>query len=140
MGLTRRNGGASTGAAGALAAGFILAGGGAALAHECFNTSTSENGTAAKGQHSNSWAYVPTQEIIDDVLSEIGGTAEQQECFTSAALATMGDAIALGIGPARGTDSVIALNSPNTGDGRGIDHLFPVLVGVALDCGYELDF
>jgi hypothetical protein len=49
-------------------------------------------------------------------------------------------AIALGIGPARGTDSVIALNSPNTGDGRGIDHLFPVLVGVALDCGYELDF
>ena len=119
---------------------FILAGGGAALAHECFNTSTSENGTAAKGQHSNSWAYVPTQEIIDDVLSEIGGTAEQQECFTSAALATMGDAIALGIGPARGTDSVIALNSPNTGDGRGIDHLFPVLVGVALDCGYELDF
>jgi hypothetical protein len=52
----------------------------------------------------------------------------------------MGDAIALGIGPARGTDSVIALNSPNTGDGRGIDHLFPVLVGVALDCGYELDF
>jgi len=128
------------GAAGALAAGFILAGGGAALAHECFNTSTSENGTAAKGQHSNSWAYVPTQEIIDDVLSEIGGTAEQQKCFTSAALATMGDAIALGIGPARGTDSVIALNSPNTGDGRGIDHLFPVLVGVALDCGYELDF
>ena len=83
---------------------------------------------------------MPTEELIDDVLSEIGGTAEQQECFTSAALATMGDAIALGIGPARGTDSVIALNSPNTGDGRGIDHLFPVLVGVALDCGYELDF
>jgi hypothetical protein len=85
--------------------------GGAAFAHECFNASTSENGTAA----------------------------EQQECFTPATLAAMGDAIALGIGPARGTDSVIALDSPNTGDGRGIDHLFPVLVGVALDCGYELE-
>jgi hypothetical protein len=128
------------GAAGALAASVILAGGGAAFAHECFNTSTSENGTAAKAEHSDNWAYVPTEEIIGEVLLEIEGTAEQQECFTSGALATMGEFIALGVGPARGTDSVIALNSPNTGDGRGIDHLFPVLVGVALDCGYELDF
>src|SRR5215207_3312926 len=127
------------GATGALAAGFILAGGGAAFAHECFNTSTSENGTAAKAEHSDNWEYLPTEELIDEVLSEIGGTVEQQECFRSGTLAAMGEFIALGVGPARGTDSVIALNSSNTGDGRGIDHLFPVLVGVALDCGYGLD-
>jgi len=82
---------------------------------------------------------LPTEELIDEVLSEIGGTVEQQECFRSGTLAALGEFIALGVGPARGTDSVIALNSSNTGDGRGIDHLFPVLVGVALDCGYELD-
>lgn len=128
------------GAAGALAAGLILAGGGAALAHECFNASSSEQGNAARGEHSENWEYVPSQFIVDDVLSEIGGTPEQQECFTSGALAALGESVTIGVGPAKGTDSVIALNSPNTSDGRGIDHLFPVLVGVALDCGYELDF
>jgi hypothetical protein len=128
------------GAAGALAAGIVLAGGGAALAHECFNTSASDQGNAAKGEHSKNWEPVPTQFIIDDALLEIGGTTEQRACFTEGALAAIGETVTIGVGPAKGTDSVIALNSPATGDGHGIDHLFPVLVSVALDCGYELDF
>lgn len=113
------------------------------MAHECFNASSSDKGNEAKGTHSKNWAYVPSAVIIDDVLhgeEGIGGTAEQQACFTDGALAAMGTSVAIGVGPAKGTDYVIALRSPNTADGKGIDHLFPVLVGVAESCGYVLDF
>jgi hypothetical protein len=131
----RRLGGAT-----AVAAAFILAGGGTALAHECYNTSASDKGNAAKAEHSQNWSALPTQFLIEDVLADIGGTADQQNCFADGVQAALGDTVTLGTGPAQGTDFVIAFRSPSTADGHGIDHLFPVLVGIAEGCGYVLDF
>jgi hypothetical protein len=107
------------------------------MAHECFNSSASDQGNTAKAK-SGQWFAIPAEELVAEIVTEIGGTAEMQACFTEAARARLPGVVSIGIGPAKGTDLVIAANSPNTGDGQGIDHIFASLAPLAIGCGYDL--
>jgi hypothetical protein len=105
---------------------LLMAGPGAALAHECFVANRSAQGNAAVSAHSAAWTTL-TPEFLFSVIIGLDG-----EAFTCAVAAWNANPdlppyIVVGDKQAVGQDGVIAENNPNfaTGkasDGQGIDH------------------
>lgn len=121
---------------------LVLAGAGSASAHECFVAKRSTQG-ALGAAHSGMWAPVPREELVAELpglLAELGITdLSQVECVVDGAEATLPEIVAIGVGPAKGTDGVIAanMNPKNAANGVGIDHLEAVLGGLLGSCGIE---
>lgn len=116
------------GAGVALAAALVLGSGAGAYAHECLNSSRSDQGNAKAGANSQAWfTLVVDSAIQGDVLA---GTITQQQadCIKAAYAATGApSSFTLMVKGAVGQDGVIAAHNPNSGlmgDGKGIDHLF----------------
>ena len=126
-------------------AALLVAGSGAALAHECYNASASAQGELAKGTHSAAWFYATTTDLAYFVSEPAVPTQQQVDCFV-AALAEAGvpDAFAIGEKVA-GPNGVIGEGTPSFGslghasDGQGIDHFFDAwgeaIMAGAITCG-----
>ena len=85
------------------------------------------------------WAPVPRAELLgelEEILGDIGATDEQIACGLAYAEETLPEYVSIGVGPARGTDGVVAarMNPANAANGTGIDHLEGVLGAVAQVC------
>ncbi|MGH8868186.1 MAG: hypothetical protein ACRDYU_09340 [Actinomycetes bacterium] len=122
------------------AATVAVGGSSAAWAFDCFTPKRSSQG-AESAARSGNWAPVPRAELLAEIegdLTGLGATPEQVACFTEEATSVLPETLAIGTGPAKGQGFVIASNNPQAkvlADGRGIDHLEPVLIGIAADCG-----
>jgi hypothetical protein len=109
-------------AAGAL----LMAGPGAALAHECFVANRSAQGNAAVSANSAAWTTITPEILFNEIIGLPPGPAA---CAVAAwnANPDLPPYIVVGDKQAVGQDGVIAENNPNfaTGkasDGQGIDH------------------
>jgi len=105
---------------------LLMAGPGAALAHECFVANRSAQGNAAVSANSAAWTTI-TPEFLFSVIIPLQGDA-----FTCAVTAWNANPdlppyVVVGGKQAVGQGGVIAENNPNfasgkASDGRGIDH------------------
>lgn len=119
---------------------LLLAGSGAALAHECFNASRSDQGDAMAGTRSHAWFTL----VVRDVIAEEVGSGMYDEATGQCIL----EHYYAGGGPESFVIHVagphtLAENAPtsNLTDGRGIDHLFDaygeLIVGSYAACGVD---
>lgn len=116
---------------------LVVAGGGSALAHECFNASRSENGNA-NATHSSKWFTLSLEMLAADV----GLDEAQTEQFVEAAIAEgIPESFTIFVGNhtiGEGTPAFTTLGHQS--DDKGIDHFFTTygdqLIGIL--CG-EVD-
>lgn len=106
--------------------GLLMAGPGAALAHECFVANRSAQGNAAVSAHSAAWFTITPEVLFGEI---IGLEGAPYDCAVAAwkADSSLPAYVVVGGKQAKGQDYVIAESNPNfaTGkasDGKGIDH------------------
>lgn len=100
---------------------FALTGGGAALAHECFNTSRSEQGNAGAA-HSPNWETL----TLEDLAADIGLTpAETADFLEQAEDADIPFSFTIFVGKHTiGENGIGFLDGDKAVDGQGIDWFF----------------
>lgn len=128
---------ARTGAVLAATGALLVAGPGAAFAHECFVVNRSTQG-ALGAAHSGKWFALPRDVLVADLPGMLGGASDAQiACAVDYAEQNLPEMVAIGSGPAKGTDYVIAenMNPANQANGKGIDHLEDVFGALLTACG-----
>ena len=125
---------------------LLMAGPGAALAHECFVANRSAQGNAAVSAHSAAWITITPEILFNEI---IGLPPDAAACAVAAwnANPDLPPYIVVGGKQAVGQDGVIAENNPNMdttlgGNNKGIDH-FGVTgeaIMTALGDGYNAAF
>jgi hypothetical protein len=98
-----------------------------ALGHECVISNRSAQGDAA-AQHSSKWVQLDLATIFGFIGAEVGGP----DLSPSQIEWAVGEAVSQGLPEAGWTtrsDTVIGAGStnPNLADGRGLDHLVPMV-------------
>ncbi len=129
------------------ASAFTLLGAGSAWAHECYNTSRSEQGNTAAANSQAWFQLVIADAIAEDVANGLY-TAEQGQCIYAAWTDGGGPAsFTIHVKGVNGQGGVLAERNPNKGlmaDGQGIDHVFDaygdLLVASFLGCGVNPPF
>ena len=119
-----RNIGAGVG----LAAAIVLGSGAGAFAHECINSSRSDQGNQQAGSHSQAWWTLHVEDAIAGDAAAGYITGEQAECILETYSATGAPmSFTIMVKGANGQGGTLGSRNPNPGlmaDGTGIDHLF----------------
>ncbi len=129
-----------------LAAAIVIGSGAGAFAHECINSSRSDQGNAKAGANSQSWW---TLDVVGAIYGDAQAgyiTTQQAECIIAAYEATGAPmSFTIKVKGANGQDGTLGAKNPNDGlmaDGKGIDHLFDAygaqIFGSYAGCGASL--
>lgn len=111
-------------AAAALSAGLVLAGAGAASAHECFIPERSAQGNASS-THSQNWVTLHVAELYGFAHELVGGAALTPAQIEEAVAMTAAEGIPTSLSTfTRDTLPKGKAPESHSSDGKGIDHYF----------------
>ena len=112
----------------ALAGGLVMGSGAAALAHECFNASRSDQGNAMAGSRSQAWFTLRIADAIAGDVEAGAYSAADGACILAAYTETGAPlSFTVHVKGVTGQDGVIGLHNKNEDlyvNGKGIDHFF----------------